>query len=335
LFNESKLTLLLTNKRWLFVGGAGYIGSHVLREFLNVGATCVVLDNLVTGKLERLPNSVVFVKGDATDQATISRVCVEFEITGIVHLAAYMQARESMINPIKYWSNNLGTSLALARVLENSDIKQIIFSSSCSVYGNAQNVTEESVLNPISPYAMTKVASEQVLSQSATTNQVQLIILRYFNVIGCGGFSKSFDHGDQTILPSTARKILAGQPPIIFGGDLPTPDGSALRDYLDVRDLARAHLVAACSQNREDVVTMNVTSGQAVSVKNIIDLLLEISGSNVLPLFTPANEADPNEVWAKESPGLKTLGWEPRYSLHESIQSFWEAFRKSEQHTAN
>jgi UDP-glucose 4-epimerase len=323
--------VLLTNKRWLFLGGAGYIGSHVLREFLNVGATCVVLDNLITGKLERLPGSVIFVNGDVTDEATISRVCAQFEITGVVHLAAYMQARESLIDPIKYWGNNLGASLALARVLENTMINQIIFSSSCSVYGNAQDVTEESILNPISPYAMTKVASEQVLSQSATTNEIQLIILRYFNVIGCGEFSNSFDHGSQTILPSTARKILAGKPPLIFGGDLPTPDGTALRDYLDVRDLAKAHLVAACSQDTENVVTINVTSGQAVSVKEIIDLLLEISGSSVLPLLAPANIGDPIEVWAKESPRLKTLGWEPRYSLRESIQSFWEAFRNSEQ----
>ena len=325
----TSLTRLPANSNWLFLGGAGYIGAHVVREFLAAGANCIVLDNLVTGKIERLPQQVEFVQCDASNPENIAAVCDNFEITGVVHLAAFMQARESVADPIKYWKNNLGVSLALASILERSNIKQIIFSSSCSVYGNAQSVTEESTLNPISPYAMTKVASEQVLSQSAAANGIRLTILRYFNVIGCGDFSKSFDHGLETILPATARKILAGEPPIIFGGSLLTQDGSAMRDYLDVRDLAKAHLVVAAHTITQTLMALNVSSGHAVSVKEIVGKLLDISGSNLIPLVAPPKIGDPSEIWARESPGLKSLGWTPQYSLHESVQSFWNAFDKS------
>lgn len=323
------LNLLPTSKKWLFLGGAGYVGSHVLREFLATGASCVVLDNLVTGKIERLPPEVEFLQADATNAESIAAACKNFEITGVVHLAAFMQARESVADSIKYWKNNLGVSLALSTILNESNIEHIIFSSSCSVYGNAQNATEASVFNPISPYAMTKVASEQVLSQSAAANGVQLTILRYFNVIGCGEFEKSFDHGNETILPSAARKIIAGEPPLIFGGNFLTEDGSALRDYLDVRDLAKAHLVVAGRSSSPNPMALNVSSGRTVSVREIVGTLLDISGSNLIPVVIPPKLGDPSEIWARESPGLKSLGWNPRYSLYESVQSFWKAFKKS------
>ena len=325
----TNLNLFLKSKKWLFLGGAGYVGSHVLREFVAAGASCVVLDSLVTGKIERLPPQVEFLQGDATNAEYIAAACKNLEITGVVHLAAFMQARESVTDPIKYWKNNLGISLALAKILSKSKIEQIIFSSSCSVYGNAQNTTETSDFNPISPYAMTKVASEQVLSQSAAKNGVQLTILRYFNVIGCGDFEKSFDHGTETILPSVARKIVAGEPPVIFGGNFSTPDGSAIRDYLDVRDLAKAHLAVASRTITLDSVALNVSSGRPISVKEIVSTLLEVSGSALVPMIVPPKVGDPSEIWACESPGLKSLGWNPRYSLYESVQSFWNAFQKS------
>jgi UDP-glucose 4-epimerase len=320
-----------TGKKWLFLGGAGYIGSHVLREFLAAGENCVVLDNLVTGKVERIPPQVELLQCDATNAENIAAACKSFEITGVVHLAAFMQARESVADPIKYWKNNLGVSLALAKVLNGSGIKHVIFSSSCSVYGNAQNATEVSAFNPISPYAMTKVASEQVLTQSAAINEVQLTVLRYFNVIGCGEFEKSFDHGNETILPAAARKITAGVPPVIFGDNFLTKDGSALRDYLDVRDLARAHLLVACRKANLNPMTMNVSSGRAVSVKEIVSTLLDVSGSELTPTIVPSKPGDPSEIWACESPELKSLGWNPTYSLYESVLSFWNAFKKSTQ----
>ena len=321
--------LSLRNSRWLFLGGAGFIGSHVLREFMEAGADCYVFDNLVTGLLERLPLGVEFISADATNPSEIENACNSYEITGVVHFAAYMQARESVRDPIKFWSNNLGASLALASILEKTKVNHVIFSSSCSVYGNAQGATEESPLNPMSPYAMTKVASEQVLSQATKAAGIHLSILRYFNVIGCGRFPESFDHSEETILPAMLRMILAGDPPSIFGGDLPTQDGSAIRDYLDVRDLAHAHLVVACNPQTDQSVIFNVSSGRPVSVKKIVGELLEVSGSDLVPTVVSAKEGDPTSVWAVESQQLKSLGWSPRYSLRESVQAFWEAFREA------
>jgi UDP-glucose 4-epimerase len=312
--------------RWLLLGGAGFIGAHVLREFIEAGADCYVFDNLTTGMVERLPPGVEFILGDATNPDEIAQACIKFEIGGVVHLAAYMQARESVRDPIKFWSNNLGASLALALILEKTKVNHVIFSSSCSVYGNAQGATEEFPLNPMSPYAMTKVASEQVLSQATQTAGIRLTILRYFNVIGCGRFPESFDHSNETILPATLRRILEGTSPTIFGGDLPTADGTAIRDYLDVRDLAHAHLIVACSPKVDQQEIFNVSSGRPISVKEIIGELLEISGSDLVPLLLSAKGGDPVAVWAEESQRLKSLGWSPKYSLRESVQTFSEAF---------
>lgn len=316
----------LIGSKWLFIGGAGYIGSHVLREFKLAGAECFVLDNLATGIQGRLPSEVSIKQADASISSNIVDVCNEYDITGIVHLAAYMQARESVRNPIKFWENNLGATLGVANSLAMTKVQHVIFSSSCSIYGDVQAATTDSPLRPISPYAFTKVASEQVLTQACSDINVRLTILRYFNVIGCGDFSSSFDHSVETLLPSNARNILAGESPVIFGGNLPTPDGSAIRDYLDVRDLAAAHRVVASSKNLQRRQVFNVSSGIPVSVRTILDKLLIASGSTLKPEIVPAKEGDPAEVWATPSSELLELGWNSEYSTDASIRDFWSAF---------
>lgn len=316
----------LNGSKWLFIGGAGYVGSHILREFQLAGAECFVLDNLSTGIEGRVPPGVPLIRGDAANATIIVSSCQDFEITGIVHLAAYMQARESVRNPIKFWENNLGAALGLTKSLKMTKVRHVIFSSSCSVYGNVKAATTDSPLMPMSPYAFTKVASEQVLTQACNENNVRLTILRYFNVIGCDVFSSSFDHSIETLLPSNARNILAGESPIIFGGNLPTPDGTAIRDYLDVRDLAAAHRVVASSKNRQQRQVFNVSSGIPFSVRTILDKLLITSGSTLKPEIVPAKEGDPAEVWATPSSELLELGWNPEYSTDASIRDFWSAF---------
>lgn len=266
------------------------------------------------------------IHGDASIPTGISSVCSEFKITGIVHLAAHMQARESVRNPIKFWTNNLGATLGLANSLAMTSVRHVIFSSSCSVYGNVQGATVDSPLRPISPYAFTKVASEQVLTQACKENDIRLTILRYFNVIGCGDFDSSFDHSAETLLPSSARSILAGNSPVIYGGNLATPDGTAMRDYLDVRDLAAAHRVIASSGSLQERQVFNVSKGIPISVKTILDQLLAISGYTLEPKLVAAREGDPEEVWANASPELSELGWSPTYSMEASIRDFWRAF---------
>jgi len=314
------------NSKWLFIGGVGFIGSHVLREFHAARVDCFVLDNLVTGRIVRLPQNTRFIHGDATNPVDVMNACNDHDITGIVHLAAYMQARESVRDPIKYWTNNLGSSLALASILTKTKVRQVIFSSSCSVYGDAGMVTEASPIRPLSPYAMTKVASEDVLSQVTQVNGIQLNILRYFNVIGCGNFPESYDHSQETILPAASRLILAGKAPTIYGDNFQTPDGSSVRDYLDVRDLARAHLIVAKTQMPQNKMVLNVSTGRPVSVKEIIGMLLEISKSKLKPVTSPPRIGDPAAVWSKESILLKSFGWNSNYSLRESVHDFWHAF---------
>ncbi len=273
-----------------------------------------------------MPPRVPFIHGDATNAETIVTTCEEFDITGVVHLAAHMQARESVRNPIKFWANNLGATLGLANSLVETKVRHLIFSSSCSVYGNAKAATTDSPLRPISPYAFTKVASEQVLTQACRQNNVRLTILRYFNVIGCGSFSAAYDHSMETLLPSGARNILAGRSPVIFGGNLPTPDGTALRDYLDVRDLATAHRVIAGSNSSHDRQIINVSAGNPISVMTILRLLLSISASVLDLEMTSAKEGDPAEVWATPSSELVEIGWSPKYATEASIRDFWDAF---------
>lgn len=316
--------------RWLLIGGAGFIGSHVLREFIKEGLDCVILDNLTTGLIERIPRHVPFIYGDATKSNEVLTACQSYDITGVVHLAAFMQARESIAEPIKYWSNNVGASLSIASILDQTKVKRVIFSSSCSVYGNAAGATENSPLNPISPYAMTKVASEQILSQACSKFSISISILRYFNVIGNDNFPESHDQCMETIVPSVVRQITSGEPPLIFGGDFATPDGTAIRDYLDVRDLARAHALVATSQQRKEKDIVNVSSGNPVSVKTIMDSILKVSNSSLKPRTAVAKPGDPGEIWAKPSESLRLLGWSPRYDLHESIQSYWNSYRLSQ-----
>lgn len=316
----------LIGSRWLFIGGAGFIGSHVLRSFIDAGAECYVFDNLITGQQKRIPPDVQFVLGDATNPSEILRVCIDFQITGVIQLAAFMQARESVSDPIKYWTNNLGSCLSLASILHLTKVNHVILSSSCSVYGNAIDVSEESPLNPISPYAMTKVASEQVLSQACEDSSVRLSILRYFNVIGNDNFPAAHDHNLETLVPSTIRRVKSGYPPEIFGGDFPTTDGSAIRDYLDVRDLASAHQLVASSPRRTQSEVINVSTGKPVSVLLIVKTILKISGSSLIPQIVPVKIGDPSEVWARPSQHLKKLGWYPQYQLHDSILSSWNAY---------
>lgn len=315
-------------KRWLILGGAGYIGSHVLREFIRAGIDCVVFDNLATGIEERVPREVPFVKGNALNSQEIVKVCEDYGISGVVHMAAFMQARESVRDPIKFWTNNLGATLGLASSLSKTLVKHVIFSSSCSVYGSVSKATEDSPLQPVSPYALTKLASEQVLTQACSENDSRLTILRYFNVIGCDDFAYSPDQSAETLLPASARHILSGEPPVIFGGDLPTSDGTAIRDYLDVRDVASAHRVVTTLGKGPQRNVFNVSRGVPVSVKAILSTLLEVSGSTLVPQILPPKEGDPAEVWADGSSQLARMGWIPKYDLRDSIRDYWNAATK-------
>lgn len=316
-------------KCWLLLGGSGFIGSHVARAMSAAGHRVVIIDNLSTGISSRVEDFADLILGDATDKQLIVDTCKKYDVFGVINLAAFMQARESVREPIKYWKNNLGVSIALAEAVELSSLTRVILSSSCSVYGNTSNATDISPLNPLSPYAMSKVASEQVISQACIENNVEFVSLRYFNVIGGGEFTNSIDTNLETLVPSICRKISNSESPIIFGGALPTRDGTCERDYVDVRDLAEAHLLVSEYKGIFGNEYLNVSTGISVTVLDIVNEIINISKSPAKIIFEEPKLGDPVSVSALPSRKLIELGWRPRFELRDSIKSHWDAFIKN------
>jgi UDP-glucose 4-epimerase len=308
--------------RWLVIGGAGYVGSHVLHEFVSHERECVVLDNLSRGFRNRIPSHLEFIKGEAADSELIVAVCKRYKIDSVLHFAAYMQARESVRDPIKYWDNNLNATLGIAKALEGLNIDQLIFSSSCSVYGNNSEAQTDSELTPLSPYAMTKVACEQILSQACIQAQTRLSIMRYFNVIGCGDFEFSLDASIETLVPSILRALTSNLPFQIYGNSFNTIDGTALRDYLDVRDLARAHLAASQITSVVNPVVYNVSSGLGTTVKQIVEILLSLTNSEINFEFHDSKPGDPAVIAAKPSQALLEFGWSADIPIETSLLDY-------------
>lgn len=317
---------------WLITGGAGYIGAHIVRDFVNAGHKVYVIDNLERGIRNRLPNDCHFLHGDCSDSNAVSRLLSDFDIQGIIHLAGLKQARESHREPSRYWSNNLLSLLGVIGAIRNSEVRHFIQSSSCSIYGSQSNVSEESAINPLSTYARTKYVSEVILRDVAAELSLSVISLRYFNVIGCGDFPFAFDDSEECIVPSISRKIESGVPVSILGDSFNTKDGTCLRDYLDVRDLSRAHLVASENVSQpKHFQTWNVSSGLPISVLEIATHLISAFQAVNYPIeFIDKNPADPAEIWSNPSEILQSFGWKPKYSLEESLAAHvrsWKTYR--------
>ena len=313
---------------WLVVGGAGYVGSHVVEAFLKHGLGVVVLDDLTTGIRDRVPQDVKLKVGDATNSNTVRTVLGEHRITGIVHLAAKKQARESSEDPHRYWTANIGASLGITRALAGSEVRSFIMSSSCSVYGDSAAAKESSPLAPLSPYARTKLASEWIIQDSARQLGVSVLTFRYFNVIGNSDFPVAHDVASEALVPNIWRAFHAHEPLTIHGTDFPTADGTALRDFVDVRDVARAHALGAVAlQSRQTMSddVFNLGSGEPVSVATVVKTAGHISGHSPKMIGSNAHEADPVQVWAESTRARNALGWVPQYTLEESLRSYQDS----------
>jgi len=307
---------------WLITGGLGYIGAHVAREFISNRYKVYIMDNLSTGLIERLPIEAEFINCEVQNSKVINEICKKFQITGIVHLASFKHARESIINPLRYFENNVGGVLGLLKGIEGTTVRKVLFSSSCSIYGNALGVDENSIPNPQSPYALSKLISEEILSKSLRSMGVAYTSLRFFNVIGCDDFPKSQDQSLQCLVPVVIEKIKKNEPIEIFGTKLQTVDGTCIRDYLDVRDIASAHsIVAKRLQGIDFPIAINVSSGRPISVKEVLGEFENVLQRSLVTLSSEKNPADPDAIWSLESNFLKSLGWTPRYSMRDSISS--------------
>lgn len=317
------------SESWLITGGLGYIGAHIAREFISNGHSVVIIDNLSTGKLARKPQNAICLSGDVRNAKFIHEVCNKYEITGIVHLAAFKHARESRINPSKYWSNNIGATLGLIEGIQGTKVSRVILSSSCSIYGNNPGVNEDSTDNPQSPYAFTKKVSEEILIQTLPLSGISFTSLRFFNVVGCDSYPEAHDSSEECLIPVISNQIRDAKLFTLFGNSHPTKDGTCIRDYVDVRDLAKAHSLVAAKIGRTPVPTIiNVSTGVATTVLEVLNYFQSVVGKEIEYLTQFANPADPVSVWAHKSMVLDEWGWNPEFNLKDSIASHWTSFQQ-------
>jgi UDP-glucose 4-epimerase len=316
-------------RKFLLIGGAGYIGSHIAALLEDKNLDYVMLDNFSTGLPRRIINRQKFIFGDSSDSTLIKKLCSENEIDTVIHLAALRQARESVDFPTKYWLSNLKPLLGLVGALENSTIKNIIYSSSCSVYGNNHSVDIKSDLNPISPYGRTKLAGEMLLSDCTKEHGIKLGILRYFNVIGSDIRYPLWDETAGAIMPSISHALTEKTSIVINGKSFQTKDGTAERDYIDVRDLANAHLlIAKFIDENDENLSANVSTGIKTSLLRLIELVNEFSEIELEIQFTNAAKGDPDSISALIDESLVNIGWVPKYSVAESVSSHTDSVKK-------
>ncbi|HZF89388.1 UDP-glucose 4-epimerase GalE [Streptomyces sp.] len=314
---------------WLITGGAGYIGAHVVRAMTEAGERTVVYDDLSTGIAERVPPGVPLEVGSTLDRERLSRVLAGHGITGVVHLAAKKQVGESVDLPLRYYRENVEGLRVLLEAVTAAGVPSFVFSSSAAVYGmpGVDLVTEETPCAPMSPYGETKLAGEWLVRATGRATGLSTASLRYFNVAGAAA-PELADTGVLNLVPMVFERLTEGAPPRVFGDDYPTPDGTCVRDYIHVVDLAEAHVAAAraleASPGRD--LTLNVGRGEGVSVREMIDRINAVTGYDRPPTVTPRRPGDPARVVASAERIATELGWKARYDVQDMITSAWEGW---------
>lgn len=303
----------------LVSGGAGYIGSHMVLELLDRGEKVVVLDDLSTGFWWAVPPEATFVQGDMGDQALVERVVAEHGITEIAHFAARIVVPDSVADPLGYYLNNTVKTRALLESAVRAGVRHVIFSSTAAVYGEppVSPVPEEIALNPINPYGRSKLMSEWMLADTAKAHGLSYIALRYFNVAGADprGRSGQSSAGATHLIKVASQAALGQRAGLeVFGTDYPTPDGTCVRDYIHVTDLARAHL-AALDHLRAggDSLTLNCGYGRGYSVKDVVGVVKKVSGVDFPVKLSPRRAGDPASLIAKADRIRNELGWRPQH----------------------
>lgn len=310
------LTRVATVSTWLLTGGAGYIGAHVLRALLDAGHDAVVLDDLSTGLAERLPEHVELVRASLLDPdlpAVLTGLAARRRLDGVVHLAAKKSVPESVAVPLHYYEQNVGGTVALLRATTAAGIGRVLCSSSAAVYGEtgAEPVSEEHPTLPASPYGETKLAGEWAVRRHAEATGLRWGALRYFNVAGAASAALA-DRGATNLLPLVVRAAEVGEPVNVFGDDWPTPDGTCLRDYVHVEDLAEAH-VAAAQVLLDNAVpspgVLNVGRNEPTSVLEVIAAVERVRCRPVPYRIAPRRPGDPARVVADATRIAEVLGW--------------------------
>ncbi|MEU4107622.1 UDP-glucose 4-epimerase GalE [Streptomyces sp. NPDC048208] len=316
---------------WLITGGAGYIGAHVARAMNDAGENVVVLDDLSAAVPERLPEGVPLVQGSTLDGDLLKRVFAEHGVTGVVHLAARKQVGESVAEPVRYYRENIGGLATLLDAIADAGVRRLVFSSSAAVYGNpdVDLITEDTPCAPVNPYGETKLAGEWLVRAAGQAHGISTVCLRYFNVAGAAA-PELADTGVFNIVPMVFDRLTRDEAPRIFGSDYPTPDGTCVRDYIHVTDLAEAHLAAARRLSDGSLsgdLTLNIGRGEGVSVRELITVIGEVTGDRRAPVVEDRRPGDAPRAVASADRAAAELGWRARLGVPEMVGSAWEGWQ--------
>ena len=312
---------------WLVTGGAGYIGAHVVRAFRDDGIDVVVIDDLSSGKAEFVPDGVPFVRANLLDGAAVRETLDG--VDGVVHLAGFKYAGVSVDRPMHTYTQNVTAMVSLLEAMDATGVRNIVFSSSAGVYGTptVETVTEETPPAPESPYGETKLIGEWLLRDQAKATDLRHTSLRYFNVVGSGD-PTVYDASPYNLFPIVCNLLSQGKVPQIYGTDHPTPDGTSVKDYVDVADLARAHVAAARALDAGTALepVYNLGSGTGTSVRQIMDAARRVTGIDFTPTEGPRRPGDPSRVVAQGELAARDLGWKNTHTVDEMFASAWKAW---------
>ncbi|EHS87217.1 UDP-glucose 4-epimerase [Limosilactobacillus gastricus PS3] len=315
----------------LVAGGAGYIGSHMVKQLVESGEEVVVADNLSTGHKKAINPKAKFYYGDIRDRAFLDRIFVNEDITAVVHFAAFSIVPESMQEPLKYFDNNTGGMITLLEAMRDFKVKYIVFSSTAATYGIPETmpIKETDPQQPINPYGLSKLMMEKMMAWADEAYGIKFVALRYFNVAGAAADGTiGEDHGPETHLVPIIMQVAQGKRAelSIFGDDYNTPDGTNVRDYVHVMDLADAHILALkYLEAGNPSNAFNLGSSTGFSNKEMLEAAREVTGQEIPAKIAPRRPGDPDSLVAASDKAREVLNWQPKYDdVHDIIATAWQ-----------
>ncbi|WGL53073.1 UDP-glucose 4-epimerase GalE [Nocardioides sp. BP30] len=319
---------------WLVTGGAGYIGSHVVAALQEAGMAPVVVDDLSSGLRQFVPDDVPLVEATLLDGEVVERTLREHEVEGVIHLAGFKYAGVSVQRPLHTYAQNVQGTATLLEAMLRTGVDNLVFSSSAATFGSpdVDLVTEQTPTHPESPYGESKLIGEWLIADVARAHGLKHTSLRYFNVVGSGS-PRLYDTSPHNLFPLVFDALAKGETPRINGDDYPTPDGTCVRDYVHVADLARSHVVAARKLLAGEALepVYNLGSGEGVSVRQIMDTIREVTGIDFTPTISPRRPGDPARIVASGELATRDLEWRMRHDLRAMVASAWEARQRAEE----
>lgn len=320
--------------RVLVTGGAGYIGSHAVVELLDGGYEVIILDNLETGHIELVDSRAKFYKADLREKESLRNVFKKEEIDVVMNFAAYIKVGESVTEPNKYYENNTGGVLNLLDVMKEFNVKNIVFSSTAAVYGEVSGddlVSESFDTQPINPYGMSKFMAETIIKDSASAYNMNYVIFRYFNVAGAHEkyHIGQIGEGMTSLIPVVLEAAKGERDKVeVFGDTYNTKDGTGVRDFIHVTDLARAHVMAINKLNKEESGLFNLGNGNGFSVFEILEAARRVTGKEIPSVVSEKRPGDPACVVACSGKANEDLGWEPEYTnIDDIIKTAWNWYK--------